>query len=135
MVTRYLLMKTIINKLFVLPSHPRPSVLQSQRVSFIVPNLNESAMSTVTTTRSVPLHSPSKQIVGTPYDLSAPRFEYPFPTDARNFVSAQPTTVVPVLQVASPSHTIVHPKLELRPPPIPPTLLGKKRGDVSKQRR
>lgn len=104
--------------------------------------------------RDISLHSPSS-IVGTPFDFSSPRFEYPFPSAAADPEITVPSTLPPTMSthystfqasivasmphfpipsVAFPrsdarSHPPAHSRLHapIREPPIPPSLAKKKR--------
>ena len=100
----------------------------------------------------ITLHSPSS-ILGTPFDVSEPRFEYPFPASppdpdfypgpsfapfAGHITSFGPTPPPPVIASTSSSArhdpakalSPTHLKLQPRDPPVPPSL-AKKRWSVS----
>ncbi|TCD62065.1 hypothetical protein EIP91_007505 [Steccherinum ochraceum] len=87
------------------------------------------------------LHSPSS-IIGTPFDVSEPRFEYPFPETAPepdfyqgpafpafsgHVSSFFPTLPTAPRQDAVKTFSPTHPKLQPRDPPVPPSLANKKR--------
>ncbi|KAF5327096.1 hypothetical protein D9619_004626 [Psilocybe cf. subviscida] len=82
------------------------------------------------------LHSPSSQIVGTPFANDNTRFEYPFPdippVEASASTSRTPPPLSSTLMLMTPKATTpipANPKLKLKitpNPPIPPTLVAKK---------
>ncbi|KAH8100763.1 hypothetical protein BXZ70DRAFT_126442 [Cristinia sonorae] len=97
------------------------------------------------------LHSPSSGILGTPFDISEPRFEYPFPESTPDPVVYGPSfpafsTHIPVFASSSQLPPVstswgkldsskmfspTHPKLQARDPPVPPGLVNKKRWSMN----
>ncbi|KAF9266385.1 hypothetical protein L218DRAFT_65181 [Marasmius fiardii PR-910] len=91
----------------------------------------------------LPLHSPSDQIVGTPFSVNSPKFEYPFPDSSTNSIESTPalthsafSSSTSISTVSSPSSLILspplerhysptHPRLCTADPPMPPSLLKK----------
>ncbi|KAF6759773.1 hypothetical protein DFP72DRAFT_116359 [Ephemerocybe angulata] len=118
-------------------------------------------------------HSPSSQIVGTPFATSSTPFEYPFPqstsgsTSSSHFssypassafsIAAPPPPSPPHMPLSLPSTTttlsltlampmtldfsphsqisLTHPKMRTTPPPIPPSLLKKRKDRLQSQAR
>ena len=92
-------------------------------------------------------HSPSSDIIGTPFDTNSSPFEYPFPdtSDSGSPSSPQlpsPTFVslaseasasritarrpsLPAPTLTFPDHSATHPKMLVTNPPVPPSLLKK----------
>ena len=104
---------------------------------------------------NLPLHSPSSEIVGTPFANDNTRFEYPFPCanqtcgSGSSSVTSGPTSPstspssssFPALSTSSqmlkqlsfpppshrPSYNVTHPKLKVQAdPPVPPNLLKRR---------
>ncbi|KAK1224230.1 hypothetical protein PQX77_012852 [Marasmius sp. AFHP31] len=99
-------------------------------------------------TSELALHSPSDQIVGTPFAVDSPRFEYPFPKSTTNSTDSIPSlqgagsssstfssSSSSSLTVLSPgptpldsrSYSPTHPKMCIADPPVPPGLIKKHR--------
>ena len=99
-------------------------------------------------TSELALHSPSDQIVGTPFGVDSPRFEYPFPQSTTNSTDSIPSlqggasssrfssssslsVLSPGPSVLSPldsrSYSPTHPKMRTEDPPVPPGLMKKHR--------
>lgn len=83
------------------------------------------------------LHSPSSQIVGTPFANDNTRFEYPFPdtppveapTSGPRSPPSLSSTIVLMTPKATSAAKPANPKLKLKittNPPVPPTLIAKK---------
>lgn len=92
-------------------------------------------------------HSPSSEIIGTPFDTNSSPFEYPFPETSDSDSSSSPQLVSPAFaSLASgasasrltallpslpaptlifPDHSTTHPKMLVTNPPVPPSLLKK----------
>ncbi|KAF8896536.1 hypothetical protein BD779DRAFT_1496395 [Infundibulicybe gibba] len=89
----------------------------------------------------ISLHSPS-QIVGTPFTIDAPPFEYPFPdtsdsstpstSPSQHFLSTTPPTTSSFSTAFSPTapdiptYSPTHPKMRAASPPVPPGLAKKR---------
>ncbi|KIJ96509.1 hypothetical protein K443DRAFT_10599 [Laccaria amethystina LaAM-08-1] len=92
-------------------------------------------------------HSPSSEIIGTPFDTNSSPFEYPFPetsdpdspsspqlvspafaslasgASASRLTALLPSPSAPTLTL--PDHSTTHPKMRVANPPVPPSLLKK----------
>lgn len=116
-----------------------PSWLQSSSIAASEAKQHHSPRLNLT---DLSLHSPSS-IVGTPFDVSSPRYEYPFPTpDAQEYEptlgaallgnNSHPFVVAatqppPLLSHPERAFVATHPRHFLRDPPVPPSLVAKKR--------
>lgn len=118
-----------------------PSSLPTQLSLLSAPSSSSRPMPSID---HLSFHSPSSEIIGTPFDTNSSPFEYPFPETSDSDSSSSPqlvspafaslasgasasrlTALLPSLPAPILHHSTSHPKMLVTNPPVPPSLLKK----------